>query len=87
MNAAAAFNIQIKYLSWSKNAFHDLTHVFYSFSLKTSIFYLKLVESADKAPLDQRSKENCEFERRQVKTLAGQGIKMEENMLSQRISW
>lgn len=72
--AAAAFNIKIKYLSLSKSAFRDLTHVFYSFNLKSSIFYLKLIESADKAPLDQRSKENCEFERRQVGTLAGQGI-------------
>lgn len=70
MNAAAAFNIKIKYLFWSKNAFCILTH-FLFIQPQNKHFLPKVGWVSRRGTL--RSEKQREFERRQVKALAGQG--------------
>lgn len=70
MNAAAAFNIKIKYLFWSKNAFCILTH-FLFIQPQNKHFLPKVGWGSRRGTL--RSEKQREFERRQVKALAGQG--------------
>lgn len=72
MNVAAAFNIQIEYLFWFKNAFCNLTH-FLFIQPQNKHFLPKVGWVGRQGTL--RSEKQREFERRQVKTLAGRGIR------------